>query len=514
MVDSKTNSVVPLRGCAAPLSEEARILCRRTAEDYAERNALVPPLSLEELDKHTHAALEEAGLSVMHRDFLMVLLGNAVWRDTMATIPFDRRILLLPQCLRDSTACPAELDEFGLLCQECGRCPIGSLQRDAEELGYVVLVAEGTSVVVKLLEQGRVDAVVGVGCLSALERSFPHTTAHAIPGLAFPLFVDGCTDTQVDVSWVRDAIHLASPEGWRPRLDIDALQEELHTWFSREALAAAFAPETSAGDLALEWMAKAGKRWRPLLAACVYQALTDAPIDALPQHVRQLTIAVECFHKASLIHDDIEDEDDARYEEATMHHQHGIPIALNVGDLLLGEGYRLLAECDLSAEQSVRAIRVAAEAHRRLCLGQGLELAGMREQRIMPSSEVLRVFRWKTSPAFEVALQLGAIAAGAEEEVFSVLTDFSDALGVAYQIQDDLDDLNEDADAALPRPIEPSLLYALAKEQDSSMDATKEKAELLLEHYKNEAIRALNPLKHAGLKTLLRRLASRIIKDR
>ena len=63
----------------------------------------------------------------------------------------------------------------------------------------------------------------------------------------------------------------------------------------------------------------------------------------MPDDLRKVAVAVECFHKASLIHDDIEDNDAQRYGETTLHEEHGVAVALNVGDLLIGEGYRLLA---------------------------------------------------------------------------------------------------------------------------------------------------------------------------
>ncbi len=86
-------------------------------------------------------------------------------------------------------------------------------------------------------------------------------------------------------------------------------------------------------------------------------------------------------------------------------------------------------------------LRVAAEGQRELCRGQGAELAWARAARVRSSSlEVIDIFRKKTAPAFEVALQLGAIYAGIEahDEVAEVLAAYSEALGIAYQIRDDL----------------------------------------------------------------------------
>src|SRR5204863_5079784 len=107
--------------------------------------------------------------------------------------------------------------------------------------------------------------------------------------------------------------------------------------------------------------ARAGKRWRPFLSVAAYQALRDTPGAALPEDVRKIAVAVECFHKASLIHDDIEDNDAERYGEKTLHEEHGVAVALNVGDLLIGEGYRLIASCKISAEQKAQMILVASE---------------------------------------------------------------------------------------------------------------------------------------------------------
>ena len=57
------------------------------------------------------------------------------------------------------------------------------------------------------------------------------------------------------------------------------------------------------------WLARDGKRWRPFLSVAAYQALRDDATKAIPDDLKKVAVAVECFHKASLIHDDIEDED-------------------------------------------------------------------------------------------------------------------------------------------------------------------------------------------------------------
>src|SRR5438270_1861910 len=157
--------------------------------------------------------------------------------------------------------------------------------------------------------------------------------------------------------------------------------------------------------IARQWLGRAGKRWRPFLTVAAFQALRDNPGQALPEDLRKIAVAVECFHKASLIHDDIEDGDSLRYGEKTLHEEHGIAVALNVGDLLIGEGYRLIAACQASAAQKAEMLLVASQGQRQLCQGQGAELFWARNPQPMTSLQVLDIFRQKTAPAFEVALR-------------------------------------------------------------------------------------------------------------
>ena len=102
----------------------------------------------------------------------------------------------------------------------------------------------------------------------------------------------------------------------------------------------------------------------PFLAVAAFQALRTDPGAPLPDGLRKLAVAVECFHKASLIHDDIEDGDATRYGEQTLHEKYGIAVALNVGDLLIGEGYRMLAACDIPAAQKAEMLLVASSSTR------------------------------------------------------------------------------------------------------------------------------------------------------
>ncbi len=506
---------------------------------HGHRDTLTPPLVLDELRTHAEKIVARAGMPTLYTDYVGVLLSNEVWREHLATIPFDRRLLLLPKCLRVEDRCPAPFDELGLLCKQCGLCTIQDLQAEAERLGYAVLVAEGSALVMSLIQTGKIEAIVGVSCLSVLERAFPYMEAAAIPGIAIPLLQDDCKDTTIDVEWVWDMIHLTSDDRtWR--LDLDTLREDIQGWFSAASMDRLFgAPaQCETERIAREWLARDGKRWRPLLTACAFKAFQDDPNQPVPEGVSKVSLAVECFHKASLIHDDIEDGDAERYGQRTVHAEYGVPVALNVGDFLLGEGYRLLAESGAPARTIAQMIRIAAAGHRSLCLGQGAELCWLRDQRPMGVQEVLNIFRRKTAPAFEVALRLGAAYAEAGEDVHQVLTSYSEALGIAYQIRDDLDDFESESGApGRPKPTLPlAEAFDRARGDEKAFFAriwttpavspadaerirtlyrqhgVEDRCRRLLESYKEAAVRTLPDLHNPSLKGLLRRMIGKIFR--
>ena len=503
----------------------------------------VPPMPTAELKVHADRVIGMLKCDPIYRDYIGVLMNNEMWREQLAAVPFERRLLLLPKCLRVEAKCPAPFDEFGLLCKQCGLCSIQDLQAEAEKLGYATLVAEGSAIVMSLIQTGKVEAIVGVSCLSVLERAFPYMEAAAIPGVAIPLLQDDCIDTTVDLDWVWDYIHLTSDDQTR-RLDLGALRDEVDFWFSPLALDTIMGnAEGETERIARDWLMRAGKRWRPFLAVSTFQALRRDTGKPLPEDIKKAAVAVECFHKASLIHDDIEDNDAFRYGEKTLHEEYGTAVALNVGDLLIGEGYRLLAACKASPAAKIEMVRVASEGHRELCRGQGAELCWARNPQTLTQHQVLDIFRKKTAPAFEVALRVGALYAGVEqhEEVEDVLHVYSEALGIAYQIRDDLSDLGDTGETNDIAGLRPSLLLAVAHEK--AKDAKKEvlasvwrrqlpagvsvkdieaiytevgadlRAKTLLETYKEEAIRCLQDLDNPNLKGLLRRVLGKIFND-
>lgn len=435
------------------------------------------------------------------RDWTMVYINNAIWRKQVASTPPSKRILMLPQCLRNQEVCTADIDQYGLLCHQCNSCSINRLQDIAYKHNTMSIVAEGFTSIVGLVESGQIEAVIGVGCLDSLERAFELMVNNAVPGIAIPLNCSGCKNTEVDCHAVIEALEEIRP--FRARL---VAMDQVKGWFLSDSLMGQ--PSGQAMSLAHEIMRTDGKRWRPFLMASVYSALTGN--DQISDDVARAAIAIEYFHKASLVHDDIEDSDQFRYNTPTLHDRFGVPIAINVGDAMVGEGYRILSEIG-----SIELIKVASKAHLALCQGQGMELEWNATQGQLSMDQVIEIFRLKTSPAFSAALEFGAILASADEDQIAVLRQYSDLLGVAYQLKDDLQDFTF--------KVEPSAIYAAILESNPTIDIQEltsdseilkiamERIQVLYSDYRTQTITSLKGIKNLELRRFLLRAANRIL---
>lgn len=448
-----------------PASKELRSriiqLCAKQSRVLEKTNFL----TMDNLLNQAGRILAENDIDHCFTEYTAVEIGNLYWKKHIEAVPYEKRILLLPHCLRSQEKCCAEVDGFGLLCMECGSCPLGFLQKQAEDLGMQVIIAEGTTMVHHLVKKGKIDAVIGAGCLSSLKKSFSRLTQSGIPGLAVPLLSEGCVDTVIDTDRLLDIINTPIGDAVHFSLDFEKLEDSVNSWFEPDTLGKFINPASSETEkIIFSWMTKSGKRLRPLLLLSIYMTL--AKREDIPRKAASLGVAVECFHKASLIHDDIEDNDDVRYGESTLHVTHGVGVALNAGDLLIGEGYRLIAEAGFDPSLTSRMIAETSRSHRALCLGQGEELL----IRANPSdglglSSALEIARNKTSAAFYLAIMLGTLASGAGEKYIRVISDYTDYLGIAYQIADDLDDFTGSVEAGQGEIINsPIVLAALFEE--------------------------------------------------
>ena len=444
--------------------------------------------SKDELKVMAEELLRRLDMGLEHTGFTSVIIANEFWREQVQAVPFNRRLLLLPHCLKHAEGCPADYDEFGLDCRKCGACSVADFKGKAEDLGYKVLVSEGTPIVLKIIVSGHVDAIVGVACLNVLERAIDKILLAGIPCIATPLLSSNCKSTSVDDDWVMEMIQLQTPAPVvKPRTYIHLLRAAHGLCEEPELTRLAGRSRKGAGtlgrneDLAYEWMERGGKRSRPFITLAAYDAMkggeatkaSEAPL--FPDPVKRAALAIEAFHKASLIHDDIEDDDAYRYGQETLHKRIGTGPAINIGDYLVGWGYRLLAR-DASAHGAEAASDLLArfsDAHVKLAEGQGAELLWRQAaDQSLSALDALRIYALKTSPAFEAALYAGVRLGGEVEQVGKLdktIAEFSKNLGIAFQIINDLNDFIPDEDNKLVAgqdvlAARPTLLLALALE--------------------------------------------------
>jgi len=451
---------------AVPQDASVRGAVRRKAAEAAAGMCRCRAPDRRALEAVARRVLDDLHLPREYLGFAMVALGTAFWREPFAATEYRRRLLLLPHCLHRQDRCRGTYGPDGLTCAQCGACPIGRLQAEAELLGYTVLVAEGTPAVVRALASTPIEAVFGVACLDSLEKCFDSVTRLGLPYVGVPLLRNGCVETEVEEDLLRRLMSARSAGAGRRPTGHAALLADTATLFRPDELRRILAPyleasaPAAAGSdddpvarteaIALDWLGRAGKRFRPFITLASYSALRrraatdgEAPIE-MPGAVKAVAVAMELFHKASLVHDDVDDDDASLYGLPTIHARYGTPTAVNTGDYLLGLGYRLVTGqvASLGAECVADVLAVLSEAHVKLSRGQGAELLlTSGEVRDGTPGDILAIYALKTAPAFHAAMAAGMRMAGAAEPRPAPLAAFCRHMGVAYQIVDDLADL-------------------------------------------------------------------------
>jgi geranylgeranyl pyrophosphate synthase len=265
-----------------------------------------------------------------------------------------------------------------------------------------------------------------------------------------------------------------------PRCYDDASGEQFPANGNRQATNS-LDPLAATETIAYDFLTKGGKYSRPFITLAVYDALTGANgtrddgakhLAALSDSVKRCALSIEVFHKASLVHDDVEDDDEFRYGDHTLHRKYGESTAINVGDYLIGLGYRLVSREGraLGSEVVADILDRIADAHMRLSSGQGAELfwRDSRHKQLTPA-DALRIYELKTAPAFEAALYTGIRLAGRVNLELTAIDEFARNLGIAFQIINDLNDWQGDDHNKLSAAGDvlggrPTVLWALALE--------------------------------------------------
>ena len=207
-----------------------------------------------------------------------------------------------------------------------------------------------------------------------------------------------------------------------------------------------------------------GKRLRPILCLAAAESCGGLTSSAIP-----LACAVECIHTYSLIHDDLPsmDNDDFRRGRPTCHKVFGDAIAVLAGDALLTIAFEIAAEAEAWPRYDLRAIRELAVAagSQRLIAGQVADLEG--EGKRINRVQLRYIHENKTSALLRTSIRLGAMSANATPTQLSALSDFGFALGLAFQVIDDILDVTQTSeklgksagkDAAAHKATYPSVL--------------------------------------------------------
>lgn len=216
-----------------------------------------------------------------------------------------------------------------------------------------------------------------------------------------------------------------------------------------------------------------GKRVRPLLVYASSAAI-NSNVD---QHAAdQLACAIEMVHAYSLIHDDLPamDDDDLRRGQASCHIAFDEATAILAGDALQARAFGLLTEIDIDAEIRLQLIRQlsAAAGATGMVGGQMIDLAATGQQIDLAQLETLH--RLKTGAMIEVSVTSGATLAGATATQLQALREYASAIGLAYQVRDDILDVEGDTgvlgkqqgtDARHNKPTYASLLGVPAAKQ-------------------------------------------------
>ena len=180
-------------------------------------------------------------------------------------------------------------------------------------------------------------------------------------------------------------------------------------------------------------LAAGGKRVRPQLAM-----IASRMFDGKDESVMPAALALEVFHNFTLLHDDVMDKADMRRGRPTVHVKWNENTAILSGDQMLIEAYKLLS--GVPADKLPKVLQLFNQMATEICEGQQYDV-DFESQEQVALDDYLLMIRLKTSVLLANALQIGAYIAGADEQAQDALYQFGIAVGLAFQIQDDILDV-------------------------------------------------------------------------
>ncbi|CAA0078310.1 Farnesyl diphosphate synthase [BD1-7 clade bacterium] len=201
-------------------------------------------------------------------------------------------------------------------------------------------------------------------------------------------------------------------------------------------------------DAVLYSVDNGGKRLRPALVYASAQAVVPALDVDQWAALDDVALAIECTHSYSLVHDDLPamDDDDLRRGKPTCHIAYDEATAILVGDGLQALAFELIASSDLSSQRRIAIVAILARAAGNYGMvgGQAVDLASENQTVDLPTLELLH--RLKTGAMIRASVAAGATAVGATKAQLSALDAYANAIGLAFQVHDDVLDIQSDTE--------------------------------------------------------------------
>lgn len=186
-----------------------------------------------------------------------------------------------------------------------------------------------------------------------------------------------------------------------------------------------------------------GKRLRPALTLLCCEAVGGRREDA-----RAAAAALELIHTFSLVHDDLPamDDDQLRRGQPTLHVQAGEAMAILAGDAMMCLAFQWITEVTADAKTTSRLAQTLAEATTRMIVGQVYDTVGGFSEQLSPTDRLHLIHQHKTAALLKAACQMGGLCGGANDARLQALTDYGEAIGVMFQVVDDLLDVTQTTD--------------------------------------------------------------------
>jgi len=182
---------------------------------------------------------------------------------------------------------------------------------------------------------------------------------------------------------------------------------------------------------------RGGKQWRPILLCLIAEGL-----DGKEELVLPMAALCEMAHNGTLMVDDVEDDSKMRRGKECVHLLYGVDMAINAGNalyffpLLIFKDY--YDQKKVSNEMLIRCYQLYSQELLNLHLGQGLDIYWHQGKKNPSVDEYLQMCAYKTGVLARLSARLGALLSGATEEFIECIGHFAEAIGVGFQIQDDL----------------------------------------------------------------------------